>query len=167
MAQCGGACRLARCSGHTTPLHMRLHFGAITNSPDFVPDASWRSLRRASSPMFENLLALPFGVVAAAIVAALWFLVTPLRDITPAMSLPAFLLFFAGLVVVHGLRKGSRTILAANGEEWVRCPRRTILARRSPLSDGILLQRWCVWSQHLVTVPSCSICWEICTHPPG
>jgi hypothetical protein len=51
--------------------------------------------------MFENLLALPFGVVAAAIVAALWLLVTPLRDITPAMSLPTFLLLFAGLVVIH------------------------------------------------------------------
>jgi hypothetical protein len=51
--------------------------------------------------MVENLLALPVGVVAAATVAALWFLVTPLRDITPAMSLPAFLLLFAGLVVVH------------------------------------------------------------------
>ena len=51
--------------------------------------------------MFENLLALLFGVVAAAIVAALWFLVTPLRDIVPPMSLPTFLLLFAGLVVVH------------------------------------------------------------------
>jgi hypothetical protein len=36
-------------------------------------------------------------------VAVLWFLVTPLRDITPAMSLPTFLLLFAGLVVVHEL----------------------------------------------------------------
>jgi hypothetical protein len=49
--------------------------------------------------MLENLLALPIGVVAAAIVAVLWFLVTPLSDITPAMSLPTFLLLFAGLVV--------------------------------------------------------------------
>ena len=49
----------------------------------------------------ENLLALPIGVVAAVTVAALWFLVTPLRDITPAMPLPIFLLLFAGLVVVH------------------------------------------------------------------
>lgn len=48
-----------------------------------------------------NLLALPIGVVAAVTVAALWFLVTPLEDITPAMSLPAFLLLFAGLVVIH------------------------------------------------------------------
>jgi len=51
----------------------------------------------------ENLLALPVGVVAALAVAALWFLVTPLRDITPAMSLPTFVLLFAGLVVVHEL----------------------------------------------------------------
>jgi hypothetical protein len=81
---------------------MRLHFGAIPSSPDFVPDASWRSLRQAPAPWMENLLALPIGVVAAVTVAALWFLVTPLRG-TPAMSLPAFLLLFAGLVVVHEL----------------------------------------------------------------
>ena len=82
---------------------MRLHFGAIPSSPDFVPAAPWRSLRQPPSPWMENLLALPIGVVAAVTVAALWFLVTPLRDITPAMSLPAFLLLFAGLVVVHEL----------------------------------------------------------------
>ena len=80
---------------------MRFQLGAIPSSPDFVPDASWRSLRQASAPWRENLLALPIGVVAAVTVAALWFLVTPLRDITPAMSLPTFLLLFAGLVVVH------------------------------------------------------------------
>jgi hypothetical protein len=53
--------------------------------------------------MLENLLALPFGIVAVGTVAALWFLVTPFRDITLAMSLPTFLLLFAGLVVVHEL----------------------------------------------------------------
>jgi len=53
--------------------------------------------------MVENLLALPFGVIAAAMVTGLWFLVTPLRDITPTMSLPTVLLSFAGLVVVHEL----------------------------------------------------------------
>jgi hypothetical protein len=82
---------------------MRFHLGAIPTSQDFVPDGSWRSLRQPPSPMIENLLALPIGVVAAAVVAALWFLVTPLRDITPAMSLPAYLLLFAGFVVVHEL----------------------------------------------------------------
>jgi hypothetical protein len=80
---------------------MRFHLGAIPDSPDFVPDAPWRPLRQAPAPWIENLLALPLGVVAAATVAALWLLVTPLRDILPAMSLPAFLVLFAGLVVVH------------------------------------------------------------------
>jgi membrane protein YdbS with pleckstrin-like domain len=82
---------------------MRFHLGAIPGSPDFVPNASWRPLRQPPSPWLENLLALPIGVVAAVTVAALWFLVTPLRDIMPAMSLPAFLLLFAGIVVVHEL----------------------------------------------------------------
>jgi len=80
---------------------MRFHLGAIPNSPDFVPDASWRPLRPASAPWIENVLALPIGVVAAAIVAVLWFVLTPLSDITPPMSVPTFLLAFAGLVVVH------------------------------------------------------------------
>ena len=82
---------------------MRFHLGAIPDSPDFVPDAPWRALRQRSSPMVENLLAAPIGIVAAVIVGALWFLVTPLRDIMPAMSVPVFLLFFAGLVIVHEL----------------------------------------------------------------
>ena len=82
---------------------MRFHLGAIPGSPDFVPVAPWRPLRQPPSPWRENLLALPIGVVAAGTVTALWFLVTPLRDITPAMSLPTFLLLFACLVVVHEL----------------------------------------------------------------
>jgi len=82
---------------------MRFRLGAIPPSPDFVPDGSWRLLRQAPAPWKENLLALPIGVVAAAVLAALWFLLTPLRDITPAMSLPAFLLLLAGLVIVHEL----------------------------------------------------------------
>ena len=80
---------------------MRFHLGAIPDSPDFVPDAPWRPLRQAPAPWIENLLALPIGVVAAAIVVVLWFVLTPLRDITPAMSLPAYLLLFAGFVVIH------------------------------------------------------------------
>lgn len=82
---------------------MRFHFGAIPSSPDFVPDVPWKSLRQPPAPWLENLLALPLGVVAAVTMAALWFLVTPLRNIRPAMSLPTFVLLFAGLVVVHEL----------------------------------------------------------------
>ena len=81
---------------------MRFHLGAIPSSPDFVPDTSWRSLREPS-PWLTNLLALPIGIAAAAAVAVLWFLVTPLRGVTPSISLPAFLLSFAGIVVVHEL----------------------------------------------------------------
>jgi hypothetical protein len=51
--------------------------------------------------MLEHLLALPVGVVAGAVVTVLWFLITPLSDIMPAVSLPTFLLAFAGLVIVH------------------------------------------------------------------
>ena len=82
---------------------MRFHLGAIPDSPDFVPDAPWKSLRQLGAPWRENLLALPIGLFAAAGVAALWFFVTPLRDITPAMSLLDFLLFSVGLVIVHEL----------------------------------------------------------------
>jgi hypothetical protein len=89
--------------GHTKLLHMRFHLGAIPDSPDFVPDASWRPLRQMPAPWIENLLALPIGVFAALIVAALWFHVSPLQDITPAMSLPAYLLLVVGFVVVHEL----------------------------------------------------------------
>jgi hypothetical protein len=67
-----------------------------------VPDASWRRLREPS-PWPEKLVVLPIAVVAAVIVAALWFLLTPLRDITHVLSVRAILLSFAGIVVVHEL----------------------------------------------------------------
>src|SRR5262245_38938352 len=81
---------------------MRFHLGAIPSPPDFVPDASWKRLREPS-PWPEKLVALPISVAAAAIVAALWFLLTPLRDVTPAMSLRAFLVSFAAIVAIHEL----------------------------------------------------------------
>lgn len=79
---------------------MRFHLGAIPSSPDFVPDAPWRRLHESSLGL-QNLVALPIGVAAAAIVGGLWFLLTPLRDVAHAMSLPALLLSLAGTVVVH------------------------------------------------------------------
>jgi hypothetical protein len=51
----------------------------------------------------QKLVALPIGMVAAVVVAVLWFAITPLQDVTPTMSLPAFLVSFAGIVVVHEL----------------------------------------------------------------
>ena len=81
---------------------MRFHLGAIPSSPDFVPDASWRSLR-APPPWLGGLLALPIGVVAAVVVVMLWLLVMPLRDIASAVSLPVLLFSFSGIIVVHEL----------------------------------------------------------------
>ncbi len=48
---------------------------------------------------------LPMGMVAAGVVAVLWLVITPLQvqDVTSTMSLPAFLVLFAGIVVVHEL----------------------------------------------------------------
>jgi len=83
-------------------LHMRFHLGAIPCSPDFVPDSLWRSLRQPS-PWLEKLLWPAIGAVAAATVAATWFLVTPLRNVKLSMSLPASLLSVAGAIVVHEL----------------------------------------------------------------
>src|SRR3712207_6491817 len=81
---------------------MRFHLGAIPSSPDFVPDPPWRRLREPST-WLERLVVLPIGVVAAALVGALWFGLTPLRDVRHAISLPAVLLSLAGTVVVHEL----------------------------------------------------------------
>ena len=81
---------------------MRLHFGAMPSSPDFTPDALWKPLRQPS-PWMAILVALPIGIVAAVVVAVLWFAITPLQFVAPTMSLPAFLVSFAGIVVVHEL----------------------------------------------------------------
>jgi hypothetical protein len=83
---------------------MRLHFGAIPSSPDFTPDALWKPLRTPSLWM-AKLVFLPIGIVAAGVVAVLWLAVTPLQvhDVISTLSLPGFLVSFAGMVVVHEL----------------------------------------------------------------
>ncbi len=84
------------------PLHMRFHLGAIPSSPDFTPDTLWKSLGYPSLWM-EKLVVFPIGIVAAVVVAVLWFDITPVQDVIPTMSLPAFWVLFAGIVVVHEL----------------------------------------------------------------
>ena len=71
--------------------------------------------------MLENLLSLPIGIVAAAAMAGLWFLVTPLRDITPSMSLPAFLLALAGLIVAHELLHALVHPMAGRSPRTIMC----------------------------------------------
>jgi hypothetical protein len=53
----------------------------------------------------EKLVFLPVGIVAAVVVAVLWLAITPLQvqEVTSTMSLPGFLVSFAGIVVVHEL----------------------------------------------------------------
>jgi len=51
----------------------------------------------------EKFVWLAIGIVAAVVVAVLWLVITPLQDVTPTVSLPAFLVSFAGIVVVHEL----------------------------------------------------------------
>ncbi len=82
---------------------MRLHIGAIPIPADFRPDALWKPLR-APSPWMALLVAFPIGIVAAGVVGGLWLVLTPLdlHDVT-SLSLWAYLLSVAGMVVVHEL----------------------------------------------------------------
>jgi len=80
---------------------MRFHFGPIPSSPDFVPDASWRSLREPT-PWLAQLIAFPIGVFVTALVVFLWIIVTPFPE-APTMSISGILLAFVGITVVHEL----------------------------------------------------------------
>jgi hypothetical protein len=82
----------------------RLLFGAIPSSPDFTPDTLWKPLR-TPSPRTEKLVWLATDIIAAVAVVVLWLAITPLqvRDVTSTLSLPGFLVSFAGIVVVHEL----------------------------------------------------------------
>jgi hypothetical protein len=80
---------------------MRFHIGAVPETPDFSPDASWKPLREPT-PWMMQLLALPVGIVAGVAVGALWFLLTPLRTVSfdsPGMMLGACVV----LVPIHEL----------------------------------------------------------------
>jgi hypothetical protein len=81
---------------------MRFHLGAIPSSPDFLPESPWKPLREPAPWLFQ-FIAFPVGIITAALVTVLWFVITPLQAATPKVSWPAFLLWFAGIVVVHEL----------------------------------------------------------------
>ena len=94
---------------------MRFHLGAVPTSPDFAPDVSWKPLREPS-PWLAQFIALPIGVVTAALVAVLWFAITPLRDDQFPSSLLMFLLLYAGILVVHELIHAAVHPLAGRSE---------------------------------------------------
>ena len=81
---------------------MRFHFGAIPTSPDFTPDASWKSVREPR-PWLVQFIALPIGIVTAALMAVLWLTITPFRIATFTLTPVSFLIFALGIAVVHEL----------------------------------------------------------------
>jgi hypothetical protein len=81
---------------------MRFHYGAVPESPDFIPVPPWRPLKEPS-PLLVQFIALPIGIVAAGIVAVLWLTLTPLSEVTIQLSLSTFFLTFAAIVIVHEL----------------------------------------------------------------
>jgi hypothetical protein len=81
---------------------MRLHWGAVPDSPDFTPLEPWRPLREPSL-WLSQAIALPFGVAAAVGVVYLWLAMTPLQDVGWRWSPLYFLPLLAGLVVTHEL----------------------------------------------------------------
>ncbi|HTI98570.1 MAG TPA: DUF3267 domain-containing protein [Dongiaceae bacterium] len=81
---------------------MRFRIGAIPESPDFTPDASWHPLREPS-PRQVQLLALPIGLLAAGGFILLWWALTPPPGIDLPRSVLKFGLTFGGIIVVHEL----------------------------------------------------------------
>lgn len=85
---------------------MRFHLGAIPESPDFTPDASWRLIREPSLRVWQ-LTALPIGIVTVVVLGFLWFKVTPLvfdlermRGLVPIIGR---IVCLAGVLVLHEL----------------------------------------------------------------
>ena len=71
--------RRARPYARTVAVHrMRVHIGEIPESPEFVPDESW-TLLAEPTPWAMQLMALPIGVVAMAVLGVLWME----RDVGP------------------------------------------------------------------------------------
>ena len=82
---------------------MRFHMGAVPETPDFSPDASWRSLRELT-PWVMQFLAFPLGVVACVAVAALWLILTPFRAVSldsPGTALIAFVIAIPVHELIH------------------------------------------------------------------
>ena len=96
-----GALRLSKLSA--SAYQMRLHLGSIPTSSDFSPGEQWKRLREPS-PWRAQLIATPIAIIAGALVALLWYLLTPLREITALCERPFLLLLaFVVLSVAHEL----------------------------------------------------------------
>jgi hypothetical protein len=78
---------------------MRVHIGAIPDSPDFVPDESW-TLMPEPTPWGMQALALPLGVVLSAALGVIWLTLTPLGH-APAPSVGTLCGALLAIVPMH------------------------------------------------------------------
>jgi hypothetical protein len=74
---------------------MRLHIGEIPDSPDFIPDESWKPIAEPT-PWVMQVLSLPVGLVFAVALGVLWMTLTPLLHGPP----PSVGIFFAALLAI-------------------------------------------------------------------
>lgn len=82
---------------------MRFHIGAIPETPDFSPDATWRPLREPM-PWVMQFLAFPVGIFSCVAVGVLWLILTPFRAASfdsPGMALIAFVVSIPIHEIIH------------------------------------------------------------------
>ncbi|WP_395719162.1 DUF3267 domain-containing protein [Prosthecobacter sp.] len=80
---------------------MRFHFGPIPETPDFVPEPPWRAMKEPT-PWLMQLLAVPVAVLSGVLIGALWFWLTPLKELSRAPLFGLwFLTAFVWLIPVH------------------------------------------------------------------
>ncbi len=84
---------------------MRLHFGAVPESPDFLPDKTWKPLKEPS-PWMAQLIAFPIGIVTTLVIVLLWIGITPLtteKNLLIDNAFSGFFFSFVGIIIVHEL----------------------------------------------------------------
>jgi hypothetical protein len=78
---------------------MRIHIGEIPDSPDFIPDESWKALVEPT-PWIMQALSLPVGLALAFAIAVLWMILTPLLQ-GPPPSLGTCVVALLAIVPAH------------------------------------------------------------------
>lgn len=64
---------------------MRLHVGEIPDTPEFVPDESW-TLLAEPTPWAMQILSVPIGIAAMAVLLVLWMVLTPVGSEPPSVA---------------------------------------------------------------------------------
>jgi len=80
---------------------MEFRIGAIPETPDFVPDDSWKPLREPT-PWVMQFVAFPLAIGMGGLMAVLWLFLTPLQ--ADQMVSPIVLFSsFVGVIPIHEL----------------------------------------------------------------